>query len=406
MRLIVEAFVVNEPTRHALEALKDDIRFRRSAIHVHDGGLAEAPGILVRVEAPQVLILESELSGSDLLTELDTVADYVTQDTQVLVIGLDDSIALYRQLVSMGVADYLVGPAHADDLVDAIVRISSDESDRNLAPLISVMGVRGGVGSSALACNLAYKTGHDVSGDVVLVDLDISAGTAAVALNLSPRQSAADVLGQADSLDQTDIDRYLVRYDDHLALLGSTAQLDISFRPPSDALEGLITALRRQYDVVVLDLPRQWSMWVTDVLLDSSAVLLVAYPDLSNLRDAQKMVGFLAEKRREGWPTHIVLNRVGMAPKAELGAKDFEDVTGRAPLASLPFEPQAFGEALNTGEPVVRKRTASKTFFRAFEALNTSLNLDLKPGTRAARKAKRGMLQGLLAVGRKAGRKK
>jgi len=406
MRLTVEAFIATEQTRAAMDAVKEDIRLRRSPINIHDGGLAEAPATLVRIEAPQVLILESELSGADLLSELDAVADYVTQDTLVLVIGVDDSIALYRQLMSMGVADYLVAPVSATDLVDAVVRISSDESDRNLAPLISVMGVRGGVGSSAVACNLAYKIGHDVSGDVVLVDLDISAGTAAVALNLSPRQSAADVLGHAEALDQIDMDRHLVRYDDHLALLGSTAQLDIAFRPPSEALEALLTVLRRQHDVVVLDLPRQWSMWVTDVLLDSSIVLLVAYPDLSNLRDAQKMVGFLSEKRREGWPTHVLLNKVGMAPKAELGAKDFEDVVGRAPVASLPFEPQAFGEALNTGEPVVKKRLASKGFVRAFDSLNTELNLDLKPGTRAARKAGRGVLNGLLSVGRKGGRKK
>ena len=405
MRLTVEAFAVNPQTLSILEELKEDSRFRRSRFQVHEGGLAEAPGILVRVDSPQLLILESAESGDALLAELDTVADYVTQDTKVLVIGPDDSISLYRQLMGMGVADYLVSPPLPEDLSDAILRIASDDSDGSLAPLLAVMGVRGGVGSSSLACNLAYKLGRDISGEVCLVDLDISTGTSAVALNLSPRQSAADLLGQPEGLDQLDIERFLVRYDDHLLVLGSTAQLDVAFRPPSEALEAMLTVLRRQFDVVVLDVPRQWSLWVTDLLMDSSAVILTTYPDLCNLRDAQKMVSFLDDKRHDPGTTHMVLNKVGMAPKAELTGKDFEDVIGRAPVASLPFEPQAFGDALNNGEPVLSKKAVAKTYGKAFDPLLASLPLDLKPGTRASRQAGKGVLKGLFQVGRKGGRK-
>ncbi|MBB4287086.1 AAA family ATPase [Roseospira goensis] len=405
MRTTVEAFVLNDRTRAAVEALAEDVRLRRSQVSIHPGGLAEAPAALVRMDSPGLLILESDKHGEGLLAELDTVADYVTPDTKVVVLGLDDSIALYRQLLSLGVADYLVSPPAPEDLIDTVLRTTTDTGEHNLAPLVAVLGVRGGVGSSALACNLAYKIGRDISGEVALVDLDISAGTAAVNLNLNPRQSAADVLSQAENLDTMILDRYLQRYDEHLVLLGSTAQLDVSFRPPGDVLEGLLGLLRRQHDVVVLDLPRQWSMWVRDVLLDASAVVLVAYPDLSNLRDVQKMVTFLTEKRRSDLPTRLVLNKVGMAPKAELGGKDFEEVVGQAPVASVPFEPVVFGQALNTGEPVVKKG-GSKAYLRAMDTLVDSLELDMKPGTRAARKARKSLLRGWLAPQKKASRKK
>ncbi|MQX36030.1 AAA family ATPase [Roseospira navarrensis] len=407
MRITAEAFVLSDETREAVAALQDDVRMRRSEVSIHPGGLEEAAGILARMDSPLLLILESDKKGEALLTELDTVADYVAPETRVVVIGQDNDIGLYRQLVGMGVADYLLAPITPDDLIDTVIRVTTDESEMHLAPLVAVMGVRGGVGSSSLACNLAYKLGRDTGGEVVLVDLDISAGTAAVNLNLSPRLSAADVLAQSEQMDSMALDRFLQRYDDHLMLLGSTAQLDISFRPPSDVLERLLNQLRREFDTVVLDLPRQWSIWVRDVLLDASTVVVVAYPDLSNLRDAQKMLAFLREKRRMSLPTVLALNKVGMAAKAELSAKDFEEVVGRAPAAALPFEPAAFGQALNNGEPVIKKG-ASKAFQRSMDQLVAGLHLDDAGGvvTKKAprRAAKSGLLGGLLGKKKKIAR--
>lgn len=400
MRISVEAFVQDGRTRAAVEAMREDVRMRRSQVRVHDGGLAGAPATLGRMDTPDLLILESDKPGEGMLADLDTVADFVAPETRVLVIGVEDSIALYRQLLGMGLADYLVGPPSAGDLLDAVLRSGSAEVAQNLAPLIAVLGVRGGVGASALACNLACKIGHDISGEVALVDLDISAGTAAISLNLNPRQSAADVMSQGDALDTTSLDRYLLRYDDHVMLLGSTAQLDVTFRPPSDVMESFMNGLRRQYDAVILDLPRQWTGWVRDLLLDASAVVLVVYPDLSNLRDVQKMGAFLTEKRSGANPACVVLNKVGMAQKAELAPKDFEDVLGRAPVASVPFEPVAFGQALNNGEPVVKKG-ASKSFLRSMDQLVDSLKLEMKPGTRAARKVRKSLLGSLLPTSKK-----
>lgn len=396
MRITVDAFVISEETRQAVLDVSEDSRLRRSKLRLHDGGLAVAGKILSHMESPTLLVLESDKPEDAMLDDLDAVADHVAPDTRVIVCGTDNNIDLYRRLLGMGVSDYFIAPLTAENLLNTIVRVCSNEGDADMAPVVSVTGVRGGVGASALACNLAYKLGHELQGEVVLLDLDISAGTAAVNLNLNPRQSAADVLSQSESLDSLLLDRYLQRYDDHLMLLGSKAQLDIAFRPPPEVLEDFLKILRRQYDAVVLDLPRQWSAWVRDTLLDSTAVAVIAYPDLSNLRDAQKMMSFLSEKRGLSRPTSLILNKVGLAPKAELGAKDFEDVVGRAPAASLPFEPMAFGQALNNGEPVVRKG-ASKAFNKAFGQMMTALWLDETAGHARARKpAKKSMLSALM----------
>ncbi|MBB4267568.1 AAA family ATPase [Roseospira visakhapatnamensis] len=396
MRITVDAFVMSEDIRQAVLDVSEDGRLRRSKLRIHDGGLAVAPQVLSQMESPTVLILESDKREQGMLADLEAVADHVAPDTRVLVCGIENNIDLYRRLLGMGVADYLVVPVTAEDLLNTIVRACSDEADSNLAPLISVIGVRGGVGTSALACNLAYKLGHGMDGEVVLLDLDISAGTAAINLNLNPRQSAADVLSQSETLDSLLVERYLQRYDDHLLLLGSKAQLDIAFRPPSEVLEDFLNILRRQYDAVVLDLPRQWSSWVRDTLLDSTAVAVVAYPDLSNLRDTERMMGFLSEKRGMSRPTCLVLNKVGLAPKAELGSKDFEEVMGRAPAASLPFEPTAFGQALNNGEPVIRKG-ASKAFGKAFARMMEALSLDpLMPSAKARASTKKNVLRALI----------
>lgn len=355
MRISIVAFTETGARADAVRALAADRRLRRCAVTVADGGLeAAARALALAHEAsPDLLILESALGGGDLVAALDALAGAVAPTTRVVVLGTDNDIALYRTLLAMGVSEYLIGTVAPDDLAVLADRLFRGEGEGTGGRVVAVFGARGGVGASAVATNLAVALGRGMAEDVLLVDLDLSFGTDALALNLNPRQTVLEALAQPDRLDDLLLDRFMVKVDQHLSLLAAPAVLAEGAGDPSpQALDALFALLRRNAAHVVVDLPHQWCPWVREVLMDANELVVVAYPDLANLRDARNLLERLAEPRGVQAPTRLVFNRAGLVRKGELAARDFEDGAGVKPAAIIPYDGAAFAAAMNTGEPV------------------------------------------------------
>lgn len=354
MRISIVAFTETDARAAAVRAAAQDRRLRRSVVEVRDGGIDAAGRHLMSGGCPDLLILESSLDGEHLKEALDALAGAVAPQTSVIVLGSSNDIALYRALLGMGVSEYLIGDIDPQELANAIATIFQNGAGESAGRVVAVYGARGGVGASAVATNLAVALSRETEEDVLLVDLDLSFGTDALALNLNPRQTVQEALAQPDRLDDLLLDRFRVKVDDHLSLLAAPAVLgDGGTEPTPQALDALFGLLRTTASFVVVDLPHQWCPWVREVLMDANELVVVAYPDLANLRDARNLLERLVEPRGIQAPTRLVFNREGLARKGELSAKDFEDGLGTKPLLSIPYDGAAFGTAMNTGEPVV-----------------------------------------------------
>ena len=72
------------------------------------------------------------------------------------------------------------------------------------------------------------------------------------------------------------------------------------------------------------------------------------------------MVEYLGPKRGPDAPTRVVLNQVGAAKKADLSSGDFKDALAIEPCISIPYDPEAFGLALNNGEMMSKASAKSK----------------------------------------------
>lgn len=382
MRIDILAFTETEQRAAALRDAAGDHRLRRSRVSVHDGGLEVAARHLAGSESPHLLVLETGLHGDRLLEALDTLAHLVSPDSRVLILGTDNDIRLYRQLMGLGVSEYLFGEVRGSELAEAICGIFASDDDRSIARVVAVYGVRGGVGSSTVAANLAHALGKATGEDALLVDLDIWFGTAALMLNQAPRQTVAEALAQPERLDDQVLERFLAKYDDHLSLLAAPAQPYQPAEVDRAALDALMGLLRQSAPYVVVDLPHLWAPWVQDVILDANDLVLVAYPDLANLRDLRNIQDIIGEARGAEAPTRLVFNREGLSKKGELAAKDFEESVKLTPTAAIPFDAAAFGAAMNNGEPVAVAAPGSAAA-KTFEALAWTVSGRARPGKKA-----------------------
>ena len=103
---------------------------------------------------------------------------------------------------------------------------------------------------------------------------------------------------------------------------------------------------------IVLDIPHQWSGWTRRALVGADDILIVAAPDLANLRNAKNLLDLLKAARPNDRRPYYCLNQVGVPMRPEISAGDFAKALDDQPVALIPFEPQVFGTAANNGQMI------------------------------------------------------
>ena len=371
-RFNIEAFPLSRETEAALEGLRTEREFSKVKLSILFGGLARAVKHYADNPSPRVIIVEDPSGIDQLLKNLEQMADVVEPGRKVIVIGSINDVQVYRRLVSQGVAEYLVGPVSTQEIVEAVVEAIRDPSAKQQGRLISFIGARGGVGSTTVACNAAWTLADMTKDETILIDLDLNFGTAALGLNLDPKQSVGDALLDTERLDHTLVERFLMEHDEHLSVMSTQGTLKELYRPTTETIERLIDLTRQMAAHVVVDLPRQWSDWVSNLLVLSDEVVITAAPDLSNLRDAKMLVDWMRSRRGEQANVRLVLNKLDAAKKTQLSLKDFQESLRLAPIGVLPFEPQVFGQLSNNGQVFgegARSHKAAATFRQLATAL-------------------------------------
>jgi pilus assembly protein CpaE len=260
-----------------------------------------------------------------------------------------------------GVSEYLIGPVGTIDVVRAICGLFSAPDAKPVGRVIAVVGAKGGVGASTVAHNIAWSVARDLSLDTVVTDLDLGFGTAGLDYNQDPPQGIADAVFSPDRIDTAFVDRLLSKCTDHLSLLASPATLDRIYDFGGDAFDSIIDSLRATMPCIVLDVPHQWTGWTRRTLIAADDILVVAEPDLANLRNAKNLLDLLKSSRPNDHRPHYCLNRVGVPKRPEISLGDFAKALEDQPLATIPFEPQIFGTAANNGQMIAELSASHRT---------------------------------------------
>jgi len=390
-RVSVQAFCESVETAAAVQAAGEDRRMAKAHVKIQMGGAAAAVEAYRSSPTPNVIFLEAEARSDDILGRLDQLAEVCDAGTRVVVVGRVNDVALYRELTRRGVSDYMIAPIGAIDVVRAICGLFSQPDAKPVGRIIAVVGAKGGVGASTVAHNVAWAIARDLALDSVVTDLDLAFGTAGLDYNQDPPQGIADAVFSPDRIDTAFVDRLLSKCTDHLSLLAAPATLDRTYDFGPEAFDSTLDALRNSIPCVVLDVPHVWSGWSKRLLVSADDILVVAGPDLANLRNAKNMVDLLRTSRPNDHRPYYCLNQVGVPKRPEITPADFAKALEDPPLAVIPFEPQIFGTAANNGQMIAEVSANHKTaeMFRQLAQILT--------GRAEAKRARGGLLTPLLA---------
>jgi len=359
-RVSVQAYCASVAVATTVRAASEDRRLGKAHLSVHMGGVTAAIEAYQKAPTPNVIVLETEVEH-DILDGLDELAAVCDAGTRVVVIGSASDVAPYRELVRRGVSDYVVGPVQPLDVVRAICGLYSSSEEVAVGRVIAVVGAKGGVGASTVAHNVAWAIARDLALDSVVIDLDLAFGTAGLDFNQDPVQGIANAISQQERPDTALMERLLSKCTDRLSLLAAPATLDQVYDFGADAFDAIFDTLRMTTPCIVLDVPHQWSAWTKRALIGADDILVVAEPDLANMRNAKNMLNVLRAARPNDRPPLYCLNQVGMHKRPEIAVREFAKAIETQPIAAIPFDSKMFGTAANNGQMIAQLSASHKT---------------------------------------------
>jgi pilus assembly protein CpaE len=358
-RISVQAFCETVETAAAVQSAGEDRRLSKAHLKIQMGGMAAAIEAYRSAPTPNVIVLED--GRTDILAGLDQLASVCDSGTRVVVIGRINDVALYRELVRRGVSDYVIAPVGAIDVVRAICNLFSAPEAKAVGRIIAVVGAKGGVGASTVAHNVAWAIARDLAMDSVVADLDLAFGTAGLDYNQDPPQGIADAVFSPDRVDTAFIDRLLSKCTDHLSLLAAPATLERVYDFGTEAFDAIFDTLRSSMPCIVLDVPHQWAGWTKRALVGADDILIVAAPDLANLRNTKNIFDLLKAARPNDRAPLYCLNQVGVPKRPEINANEFAKAIESQPIVSIPFDPPMFGAAANNGQMIAEISATHRT---------------------------------------------
>jgi Flp pilus assembly CpaE family ATPase len=317
-----------------------------SAVVTRRERLAEA----LRERRPDLVFVDLAPAPDPLL---DAIAALSPPRPPLLVAGPRDDARIVLRALELGAKHFFPPEPAAEELHRALARIAREQAEnappKRLAPIVAVMGAKGGVGASVVACQLAVSL-QAQGGRTAIVDLNLPLGDVALYFDLEPRYTLAHVARDAARLDAAYLRGVLVEHHSGVRVLASPGRLDEAMLVKAEHVDRVLHLLREDFDWVVVDVAREWKETSIRALDLASQVLLVTLPDVATLSQARKHLDLLRRLGRPEAALHLVANR--NAPSAQLSDHDFLHFLGRAPDARIPNDFSTTLSSVNEGRPV------------------------------------------------------
>jgi pilus assembly protein CpaE len=328
-------------------------------------GLAEVPLFL-----PDVIITDvrlPDISGYE-------IAERMRRDPRfsripiIFVTGQSD-LKDKLKAFELGADDYLVKPFQPEELVarlgilirrnEALKAVTQLESNyKQTSTIVAVHSLRGGVGCSSMAVNLALTFQQLWLKPTLLVDGVLVAGQISLMLNSSPRVTWADFAGvKAEHIDEEVVQKLVQNHHTGLQFIASPSTPAAPDAFSDDFWPAIIDRLNELNDFIVIDTAHDFNNMTINLLDAASHIILVISPEMASLRsavcalDIYDRLGFSSER------IFILVNQV--FDQNAIKQSQIEKVIRRPVDMMIPYVANEFLRGINFGEPFVTKNPDS-----------------------------------------------
>jgi pilus assembly protein CpaE len=312
---------------------------------------------------PDVIIIDvrlPDMDGFEVVQRLRRTPKFA----HVPIIFLSSQVELSDKLkgFEVGADDYLTKPFQPEELIARVgLLLRRSEAMRTALPsglnthestVVAVHSLRGGVGCTSMAVNLAITYRNIWEKPTLLLDADMTAGQIALMLNTSPSNTVEELASQ--KIDELD-DHMVRNITSH-----HSSGIDFIAAPSSPLSEDgfdenmwptLLERLNAMYNFIVIDLSHSFSNFSIYLLNKADTILLVLAPEMASIRVAISALSIYKKLGYSSSKIVPVINQIFSV--AGIKQKQIEKVLNLPVNYVLPHAPVEFVRALNYGQPVV-----------------------------------------------------
>jgi len=290
-------------------------------------------------------------------------------DRPVVVMSEASPNGFLRQAFEAGADDVITLPQSPEQVAFTLQKVIARRKGlampgKAAAPIIAVLGPKGGTGKTLVATNLAVALAQR-DANVVLVDLDLQFGDIGLALGLSPERTMYDLMKAGPPFDHEKLDRHLIRHSSGVKVLIAPTRPDQASAVSIDFLRDVYASLRTMCDAVIVDTPPGFTPEVIATIDVSGEVCMVGMLDSLSLKNTKLGLETLDLMGYDTDRVSLVLNRadsrVGITPD------DVSTIVGRKPDVFIPSD-REIPRSINEGTPIVAAKQQSGAA-KAFRSL-------------------------------------
>ena len=320
------------------------------------------------LEQPADLVIVACSANDESATQMVDRAVKHRPDRPVVVMSESSPNGFLRSAFEAGADDVITLPQAPNEVAFTLQKVIARRKGlampgKAAAPIIAVLGPKGGTGKTLIATNLAVALAQR-DANVVLVDLDLQFGDIGLALGLSPEATMYDLMRAGPPFDHEKLDRHLIRHSSGVKVLIAPTRPDQASAVSIDFLRDIYASLRTMCDAVIVDTPPGFTPEVIATIDVSGEVCMVGMLDSLSLKNTKLGLETLDLMGYDADRVSLVLNRadsrVGITPD------DVSTIVGRHPDVFIPSD-REIPRSINEGTPIVaaKQQSAAAKAFRA-----------------------------------------
>jgi pilus assembly protein CpaE len=330
--------------------------------------------------------------GSDFKKDLELVESMLRSPAcpEIFIASSFASSEMVMQTVRMGITELFSEPIKNEEVEIAFARFKErlklgKPKKVKYGKILSVLGSKGGIGSTMIAVNLAEALSR--SGDAVstaLVDLHLSFGDIPLFLDVEPAHTIGRISQNISRLDSVYLMSTLTKHASGIYILAGSNNREEAEAVTPDTTKQIFNSMQEVFDYIVVDTNRSLDQIALVSLELSEAIFVITQLDLPSLKNANKFVNMCIDLGCDESNLRLVINRY--EKRTDISLKEAEEVLNQKAFWLIPNDYPPVNSSINQGKSVISTAPNSKVT-RSFKEMALRIQ---------GKKLKRPRLWGLL----------
>ncbi|MCG8551249.1 MAG: AAA family ATPase [Desulfobacterales bacterium] len=209
-----------------------------------------------------------------------------------------------------GAADIIIPGATGKEIRTRVRQVlSRTEGDIHQGRVLTLFSLKGGVGVTTLALNLADSIREATHSTVLFLDLNLFMGDVTAYLDIAPDFTPFELLEDLDRMDKDLLFSSLFRHESGLYIMTARDEINDADGVSGRDVARMILFLQDHFDYIVVDASHQFSRQTLEAIGASDILLALVIQSIPSAKGVGKTLEFLQDIDFKPEALKVVLNR-------------------------------------------------------------------------------------------------